>query len=222
MSIPKIIWQTHESKYEDLPDLYKKNSQTYRDLGWDYRYYSALDRELFISDYFPEYLHLYLHIGPGIYRADLWRYLVLYRYGGFYADMDSRLVYEKGNAFDKSINDPNATFNVVRDTNILFNNYAIMCSPNNPIMEEIVEVVTSKCQEFYNETYEIFPHFDWIYATGPSVYAKVINENIDKVSYFYNPSDEIYDFGVRHYDEFKHQMDKDAPLSFHLGLRRQS
>jgi inositol phosphorylceramide mannosyltransferase catalytic subunit len=210
MSIPKIIWQTHESKYEDLPDLYKENSQTYRDLGWDYRYYSALDRELFISDYFPEYLHLYLHIGSGIYRADLWRYLVLSRYGGFYADMDSRLFYEKDNTFDKTINDPNATFNVVRDPNTLFNNYAIMCSENNPIMQEIVEAVTSKCQEFYDKPHDIFPHWLWVHATGPEIYSSVINKNIDKISYFYNPRDEVYDFGVRHYEIYKDKIDMDA------------
>jgi mannosyltransferase OCH1-like enzyme len=220
MSIPKIIWQTHESKYEDLPDLYKENSQTYRDLGWDYRYYSALDRELFVSDYFPEYLHLYQHIGPGIYRADLWRYLALSRYGGFYADMDSRLVYKKDSAFDKTINDPNATFNVVCDPNTQFNNFAIMCSPNNPIMEEIVESVTSKCQEFYDEPYEIFPHASWVYATGPAMYSSVISKNIDQISYFYNPNGEVHHFGVRHYEVYKHEMDRDISNSFHLGLRR--
>jgi inositol phosphorylceramide mannosyltransferase catalytic subunit len=210
MSIPKIIWQTHESKYEDLPDLYKENSQTYKDLGWDYRYCSALDRESFIAENFPEYLHLYLYIKPGIYRSDLWRYLVLSKYGGFYADMDSRLDYKKGSAFDKTIHDPNATFNVVCDPRSLFNNYAIMCSPNNPIMEEIVKAVTSKCQEFYDEQNEIFPDYKWVYATGPKMYASVINKHIDKISYFYNPRDEGYDFGVRHYQMYKHEIDKDT------------
>jgi len=217
--IPRIVWQTHESSYDDLPDLYKDNSQTYKNLGWEYIYHSALDRELFITEHFPEYLHLYLHIGPGIYRADLWRYLVLYKYGGFYADIDSRLIYDKDTPFDKSIHDPNATFNVVKDANTLFNNYAIMCSENNTIMKDIVEAVTSKCQEFYNEPYKIFPHSSWIYATGPTMYATIINRHIEKISYFYNPRDEVYDFAVKHHDIFKHQMDRDSVMNFHLGLR---
>lgn len=217
--IPKIVWQTHECSYDDLPDLYKENSQTYKDLGWEYRYHSALDRESFIAEYFPEYLHLYLHIGPGIYKSDLWRYLVLYKYGGFYADMDSRLVYDKDTPFDKSIHDPEATFNVVTDPKALFNNYAIICSENNIIMKDIVEAVTSKCQSFYNEPYKIFPHARWMVATGPEMYGSIINKHIEKISYFYNPDDEVYDFAVRHYDDFKHQMDRDSVINFHIGLR---
>jgi mannosyltransferase OCH1-like enzyme len=217
--IPQIIWQTHESAYEDLPQLYKDNSQTYKNLGWEYRYHSALDRESFIAEHFPEYLHLYLHIEPGIYRADLWRYLVLYTHGGFYADMDSRLEYKKYSYFDKTVHDPNATLNVVYDPNTSFNNYAILCSKNNPIMKEIIEAVTSKCQEYYDEPYEIFPHASWVSATGPVMYSSVINKHIDKISYLYKPSDQVYDFAVRHYDELKHQMDRDSVLNFHLGLR---
>ena len=218
--IPKIIWQTHETSYVDLPRLYKENSQTYKDLGWDYRYFSALDRESFIAEHFPEYLHLYLHIGPGIYRSNLWRYLTLYKYGGFYADMDSKLLYPEESSFIKSINDPNATFNVVRDPNALFNNYAIVCSENNIIMKDLVEAVTSKCQEFYDEPYEIFPHASWVIATGPIMYASVINKHIDKISYFYSPDQEECDFSVRHYDIHKHQMDRDAPLNFHHGIKK--
>jgi mannosyltransferase OCH1-like enzyme len=217
--IPKIIWQTHETAYDDLPQLYKENSQTYKDLGWEYRYCSALDRESFIAEHFPEYLHLYLHIEPGIYRSDLWRYLVLYTYGGFYADMDSRLLYHKNSDFIESINDPNATFNVVRNSSTLFNNYAIMCSKGNPIMKEVIEAVTSKCQEYYDEPYEIFPHASWVFATGPVMYGSIINKHIDKISYFYDPTEEEYQFAVRHYDEFKHQIDRDSVLNFHLGLR---
>ena len=218
--IPKIIWQTHETAYEDLPQLYKENSQTYKDLGWEYRYHSALDRESFIAEYFPEYLHLYLHIGPGIYRSDLWRYLVLYKYGGFYADMDSRLECEENSLFYKTIHDPNATFNVVHDSITLFNNYAIICSQDNPVMKDLVEAVTSKCQEFYDEPYEIFPHARWIYATGPVMYGSVINEHIDKISYFYNPTDHASAFAVRHYTQFKHKIDMDIALNFHDGLRK--
>jgi len=39
--IPKIVWQTHECKYEDLPEIYKDNAETWKFDGWDYRYHSA-------------------------------------------------------------------------------------------------------------------------------------------------------------------------------------
>jgi mannosyltransferase OCH1-like enzyme len=216
--IPKIIWQTHESTYDELPDIYKTNSQTYKDLdGWEYRYHSNADREAFITEHFPQYLHLYRYIGPGMYRADFWRYLVLYKYGGFYADIDSRLFYEEGTHFAKTINDPDATFNVVTAGNTPFNNWLILSSKENPIMKDIVYAMISKCREFYSEPYKIFPDASWNEATGPAFYSSIINKHIKDVSYIYGHRDEVYDLGAVHIRPYKHSMDED--LIFRLGER---
>jgi mannosyltransferase OCH1-like enzyme len=214
--IPKIIWQTHESPYEDLPELYKTNSQTYKDLdGWEYRYHSNADREAFIAEHFPQYLHLYLYIGPGIFRADFWRYLVLYKYGGFYADMDSRLFYDKDTPFAKTINDPNATFNVVTAKNTTFNNWLILCSKENPIMRHVAGTVVSKCQEFYEMRYNVFPDGHWLQATGPEIYSSVVQQHMGNISYIYGHEDEFWDLGVSHTGIYKHEMDVDT--FFKLG-----
>ena len=198
--------------------MYKINSKTYKKLdGWEYRYSSNADREAFIAKYFPQYLHLYLYIGPGIHRADFWRYLVLYKYGGFYADMDSKLFYKNDSYFSKSINDPDATFNVIKASAGLFNNCLIMCSKENPIMKEIIDAVTSKCQGFYEEDYKIFPYSSWIYATGPEMYTSVINKHIDEISYFYDPEYEVDHCGFRHGDIYKDEMDRNQFM--HLGQR---
>lgn len=42
----------------------------------------------FVAREFPEFLPTYLSYPPGILRADIWRVLVLYKYGGVYADID--------------------------------------------------------------------------------------------------------------------------------------
>ena len=216
--IPKIIWQTHESPYEDLPELYKANSQTYKDLdGWEYRYHSNADREAFIAEHFPDYLFLYQYIGPGMHRADFWRYLVLYKYGGFYADMDSRLYYNETDHFAKTINDPNATFNVVTAGTTPFNNWLILCSKENPIMKDVVDAMVSKCNEFYHQGYEIFPYPSWLEATGPEFYSGIINKHIANISYMYGHTDEAYNLSARHGDEYKHEMDKDPFM--HPGKR---
>jgi hypothetical protein len=218
--IPKIIWQTHECPYEDLPELYKSNSQTYKDLdGWEYRYSSASDRQSFIEEHFPEYLHLYLHIGPGMYRSDLWRYLVLYKYGGMYVDMDSKIYYDPANDFAKSINDPDATLNVVWASDILLNNYLILCSERNLVMKDLVDTVTFKCQEFYDEGWKIFPHASWLEATGPGVYTSVISKHMEKVSYFYGYRDEVNKLSIQHSDIHKHEMDWHSAKNLHLGER---
>ena len=209
--IPKIIWQTHEYDYDDLPELYKINSQTYKDLdGWEYRYRSSEQRKSFIAQHFPEYMYLYEYIKPGIYQSDFWRYLVLYKCGGFYADMDSRLFYDKDNHFARSINDPNATFNAVTAETVPFNNCIILCSKENPIMKEIIEAMLSKCQKFYEQEYEVFRHSKWIHATGPKVYSSVITKNIENISYIYGHKDEHDRLGAVHDDIYKDDIDKNT------------
>ena len=42
----------------------------------------------FVAKEFPDFLSCYLSYPPSILRADIWRVLVLYKYGGVYADID--------------------------------------------------------------------------------------------------------------------------------------
>lgn len=89
MDIPKIIWQTHNYEFEDLPDHFKKTAQTWKNLnpGWDYRYVSHTEREKTIKK--NSIFWKYYHTQRPICQADMWRYLVTYEYGGVWADMDS-------------------------------------------------------------------------------------------------------------------------------------
>lgn len=88
--IPKKIFQTHECNYEDLPENFKQTSMSWRSLnpGWEYIYHNKKERERFIFDY---YRHLYDFFvkSSNIVKADIWRYCIVYHYGGVYADMDS-------------------------------------------------------------------------------------------------------------------------------------
>jgi mannosyltransferase OCH1-like enzyme len=213
--IPKIIWQTHECPYDELPELYKTNSQTYKDLGWDYRYNSASDRQSFIEEHFPQYLHLYLHIGPGIYRADFWRYLVLYKYGGFYVDMDSFCDFDKNAPENQLTISLNSTFSVWMVSDNTYTNAIIMCSKKNSVMKQIIKAMVDKCQENYDQGFKVFPDANWLYATGPEMYSSVINNNIDKIDNI-NHYDGML---IKHGGLYRHQMDAEIYSNFHPGSR---
>jgi mannosyltransferase OCH1-like enzyme len=88
--IPKIIWQTHEWEYKDLPHNFSRCIQTWKNLNpeWEYRYHSAIDRAIAVRD-FDQELYEYYMFADKVTQSDLWRYVVLYQYGGFYTDMDS-------------------------------------------------------------------------------------------------------------------------------------
>lgn len=89
MTIPKIIWQTHNYEYSDLPLHFKQIAQTWKNLNpdWEYRYVSHTEREEIIQKY-PT-LWKYYPSQDGVCQADMWRYVVTYEHGGVYADMDS-------------------------------------------------------------------------------------------------------------------------------------
>jgi mannosyltransferase OCH1-like enzyme len=89
MDVPKIIWQTHNYEFEDLPIHLKKVTQTWKNLnpGWEYRYLNHHERLESIKSY-DILSQSYLKQDP-VTQSDIWRYIVTYEHGGVYADMDS-------------------------------------------------------------------------------------------------------------------------------------
>lgn len=87
--IPKIIWQTHEWEYKDLPAHLRQCTNTWKNLNtdWEYRYFSASDRNNYVKQF--DNFYSYYNLIPAVYQADIWRYLIVHEYGGVYADMDS-------------------------------------------------------------------------------------------------------------------------------------
>jgi len=93
--IPKIIYQTHELDRDKLPDFIQKNSESWivMNPGYEYVYMNAEERRSFVEDRCPELKNFYNHFNDYephlMFQADIWRYLIMYEFGGIYADMDS-------------------------------------------------------------------------------------------------------------------------------------
>lgn len=90
--IPKIIHQTFGTR--ELPEALRQNVTALQEKnpGWEHRFYDDKAVEAFIlSQYGDEVLAAYLRIDPtyGAARADLFRYLVIYKIGGIYLDIKS-------------------------------------------------------------------------------------------------------------------------------------
>jgi mannosyltransferase OCH1-like enzyme len=89
MDVPKIIWQTHEYKFDNLPEHLKKISKTWTNInpGWEYIYHDRYQREAVVERY-PDLFKLYKKFSR-VYQSEIWRFIVTYEHGGVYADMDS-------------------------------------------------------------------------------------------------------------------------------------
>jgi hypothetical protein len=94
-TIPRLLHQTFPRL--DMPDPLRRNVEELRarNPGWEYRLYDDAAIESFILQHYgAAILGYYRRINPeyGAARADLFRYLALYRLGGVYLDVKSRFL----------------------------------------------------------------------------------------------------------------------------------
>jgi mannosyltransferase OCH1-like enzyme len=137
--IPRIIHQTSKSRCL-TPGLAKTVLEQWTPLieqgAWSYYFHDddAVDQLLSLD--YPEFPHLRrvaqhcLHYGT--VKADLWRYLVLYVYGGLYADLDSHPNYHKFSS-TTTIGPHMEGFFVVEQYHML-SQYFMAMTPRHPLM----------------------------------------------------------------------------------------
>ena len=93
MKIPKYIFQTWKtkvnidnkrSKYIKTIKLFNPNAEHF--------IYDDDDCDQFVKSKFYQYYKYYLQLKTPVQKADLWRYLIIYYYGGYYLDIDCKVV----------------------------------------------------------------------------------------------------------------------------------
>ena len=90
VQIPKIIHQTwfEEINFDRYPQLARLQN-SWKNTGWEYRLYTDETAKSYIVENFPGiFAEAFDTLLPGAYKADFFRYLVLMKEGGVYADVD--------------------------------------------------------------------------------------------------------------------------------------
>jgi len=93
-TIPMNLFQTWHSM--ELPPHMKACVESLKQDNPEFTHQLFDDQACreFIRDKFPpDVLHAYDSLYPGAYKADLWRYCVLYVHGGIYVDIKLRCIY---------------------------------------------------------------------------------------------------------------------------------
>src|SRR5882762_8774481 len=88
MKIPPILHQTW--KDNNIPEEFVRMSLSWRNTHthWQYFFWTDDMNRNFIKEHFPYFLSTYDNYQSNIERVDAVRYFALYKYGGFYIDMD--------------------------------------------------------------------------------------------------------------------------------------
>lgn len=160
--IPKIIHQTW--KDTQIPRKFVKWIQSWVEKNPDWEYWLWTDKSArqLIEERHPSILNMYDNYNEGIRRADALRYVILYEFGGVYADMDMESL--------KSL-DPMARKYACfvpqepYEHPILYNNFEHLiinallgCRAKHPFMKKLIDNL-----EFYSHMWNVLdstgPHF---------------------------------------------------------------
>jgi len=186
ISIPKNIYQTY-SNNEYHNESHYNSVQTLMELNPSYNYYFYNDKEcrLFIKDNFEEsVLNAYDRLYPTAYKADLFRYCLMYIYGGLY--IDHKYVLRK--SFDDIINEEDK-YLYCQDTKpeLIFNSIIITVAKNEKIKVLINKIV----DHVINKYYGLCP----LHPTGPRLFCEIMKDNNISLYHKSNEKNKNYQSG---------------------------
>jgi len=134
--IPYNIFQTWHTL--DLPIYMKQNVELLKSQNPDFNYYlydDAMCRDFINSYYDDDTLYAFDTLIPGAYKADLWRYCVLYVYGGIYLDIKYKCIN------DFTLNTLLNKEQYVRDYFDGIYQALLVCLPKNEILMKCIDQI---------------------------------------------------------------------------------
>ena len=176
--IPKIIYKTGIDDYKNIhEDVYNVFQETIKlNPEFKIKYYSDKDSRDFIKNNFEsEILLTYDKLIPGAYKADLFRYCILYKNGGIYSDLTQRFTM----SFNKLIHLEKDNLYLVKDIEHYKINgdgsskgiqISFMASrPGNEIfLKAIKQIVKNVNDKFYGD--------NPLHPTGPTLFYNILQD----------------------------------------------
>jgi mannosyltransferase OCH1-like enzyme len=163
--IPLNIFQTWHTKI--LPPLMQESVTIIKKVNPKFNYYLFDDkdcREFIKNNFDKDVLYAFDTLVPGAYKADLWRYCVLYKKGGIYLDIK----YRPYNGF-QFINLTEKEHLVLDADGAGIYNALMVCLPNNEmLLKAIHQIVNNVKTRYYGKNF--------LEPTGPKLLWKLLNE----------------------------------------------
>ena len=169
MNIPKVIYQTWKTK--NVHPSIESIKQSILQENPDYRIelFDDADIDFWIeTNCETKVIDAYKKLNVGAAKADLWRYLILYKNGGVYLDMDATIY----GSLDKLI-EPDDTALVSREGNKgYFLQWMLIFEKKHPILKETIDQCVHNIN--YPQTNDV------VFLTGPGVYTDAIYKAYSK------------------------------------------
>lgn len=195
MVISKEIHQTNSS--DIIHDTFLQNIESMKMLSPDYKYnyYSPKDRIDFIYGNFGwDVLNLYLRINNryGAAKADLFRYLCIYKNGGVYLDMksgtetpfsdiikqdDKILLSHWDSIKSKKFHGWGRGIEISHIPNGEFMQWFVIANAGNKILQKVINQVMANIY-LYDENIHGTGRYATFFVTGPYAYTRAISCNL--------------------------------------------
>ena len=215
IEIPKIIWQTWSTKI--LPKFMQENVNKLIEENKDFEYHFFDDNDCyeFIKNNFDlEVSEVFLNLIPGAYKADLWRYCVLYIHGGIYMDIKYRTInkFNLNSILDSEHYIMDRLDHFEKGTIGIHQSF-LVCAKNNPLMLRCIkQIIENYKNNFYG--------YSALHPTGPGLigslyllsytdFSKIDMKNIDSSYVEYKNK-----FILTYYKEYRSEQQKNNYVTY--------
>lgn len=164
--IEKNIFQSWCKK--KVHKMVERKIESFKRMNPEYKYhlYDDDDMDKFVNEHFKGTIaDCYNRLNIIVAKVDFWRYLVLYKYGGVYLDIDSSI--EK--PLRGLIKDQDQAIITAERNPGLYVQWGLIFSKDHPILKRTIDLI---CVNIRNNSYPNDIHK----MTGPTVYTKAINQ----------------------------------------------
>lgn len=218
-SVPKVIYQTWSQKA--LPPKMAECVERLKQANPEFEHHLYDDAECrtFIKNEFDsDVLSAYDQLVPGAFKADLWRYCVLYKRGGIYVDI--KFQCEPGFSLKDTLH---SNF-YVREYNHkgtgLYNHIVytgvIGSRPNNPLFMDCIRQIVENVKNRYYGPEHTSPTGPWLFAS------KMDPDDFENIEYSYYETDgvgfirhiENKTVIMSHYPEYRKEQKADGKSKY--------
>ena len=173
-TIPAILFQTWTTK--NLPRYMKACVSRLKKQNPEFKYFLYDDEDCrdFIKENFEEdVLEAFDALVPGAYKADLWRYCILYKKGGIYMDIKYECYkdFKLSTLLDKPHYVSDRKEFAEPGKSLVYNGFIVSPS-NNPVLKECIQRIVKHVKE---KDYRYSP----LYPTGPGLLGEVLRKDKD-------------------------------------------
>lgn len=186
--VPRLVHQTYKSR-SALTERDVALMKTWSDMnpGWEMRFYDDEDCKRFVSEHFPDYYEAYASLEKKVEQSDFFRYLVVLKLGGVYADIDTEcrqplddFIHAKDTLIvgweNEFFTDSQAySRHFVRRRQVL--NWAFAGAPGHPVLIAVANHINAGAHKIFTKS----TNRNTLERTGPGAFTDALMDHFQKL-----------------------------------------